>query len=593
MKKDGLRFLILGDVRTGSTLLSRIFMGHPQIEMCAIEPFWWQSGTLLHRISEAQKQNDEEFVLRGTWAALEAGKAVGLERDRLLKELYGEKIIEQFSDHICDEPWWIRERPSPEACCECDLTVYLKHLWDQYNGFKLLSHQFPWENNAWKYLKSQTDIKIISLTRRNKFRQYVSHALSSSTGVWGLFSGQQDREKKLDDCRITIDIDNMHRMMEYWIEAEAFHREWFGNHDVYHLHYEDLVSYRSDVESELFEFLGIQNVPIEPQEDHPLPIKGNRIAMSRRIENYKDVCQAIANSDSSTILTPSAKCVFTVMTNNYLAESLSCLHTMKEYESDVDYWIIVADDKMPKYTLIQSIYSEYGIRVVSAKSLIRNKIITELSLRGHDCLRWTLKPFLLKRMLDDYERVIYVDNDLYFMDKFDFLFEDLVNHGVILTPHWRPSSPLTNEEQFIYSLSHGLFNAGFIGVSDLGRPALDYWAECCRWRCDRNFPCYDDQKYLDLMPVVYGDMCKIIRHRGCNLAVWNESENYWLFDENGQRQWPIIFLHLTEDWIKSQEKYEKTEISEHIAAHKQKQEHWRFLLKDLEKVRTPGSVFML
>lgn len=140
-----------------------------------------------------------------------------------------------------------------------------------------------------------------------------------------------------------------------------------------------------------------------------------------------------------------------------------------------------------------------------------------------DELRWLLKPIYLKYLLDrGYKRVIYVDNDIYFFQSPTLLFERLNKSSILLTPHFYPSNPKNNQNWFEANFRVGLYNAGFIGVNQNAAQMLDWWRDCCLYNVKKSFwrGLFDDQKYLDLVPVIF-DHVEIVKDSGCNLAGWN------------------------------------------------------------------------
>ncbi len=168
----------------------------------------------------------------------------------------------------------------------------------------------------------------------------------------------------------------------------------------------------------------------------------------------------------------------------------------------------------------------------------------------NDALRWSLKPVYLKFLIEKgYDSVIYCDNDIFFFDSPQFLFEKLVEKSFLLTPHFYPSNPSNNQNWLEANFRVGLYNAGFIGVSIKGVEILDWWTNCCLYNVKKSFwrGLFDDQKYLDLVPVKF-DNVEVVKHRGCNLAGWNSDESEIVKDENGQfliQNEPLIFIHFT------------------------------------------------
>ncbi|HYO22916.1 MAG TPA: hypothetical protein VER36_10960, partial [Flavisolibacter sp.] len=170
-----------------------------------------------------------------------------------------------------------------------------------------------------------------------------------------------------------------------------------------------------------------------------------------------------------------------------------------------------------------------------------------------DALRWALKPVFLTYLLQQYEKVIYLDNDLFFFSPFEFLSEELNDSSFLLTPHWSPFSPLPHTSDFEMNFRLGLYNAGFVGVSRQGMPGLGWWAEACLFKMAADFSngYYDDQRYLDLLPVI-DEKARILRHQGCNVGGWNIHQNKRIV-MNGtvyiNGRYPVVFIHFNQSTL--------------------------------------------
>jgi len=165
-----------------------------------------------------------------------------------------------------------------------------------------------------------------------------------------------------------------------------------------------------------------------------------------------------------------------------------------------------------------------------------------------DKLRWSLKPVFMKFLLETgNEKLVYLDNDQYFYSDYRFLFDSLDEHSFLLTPHYYKHNPNKEQNWLEATFKVGLYNAGFIGANKNALNTLQWWAECCNYRCEKNSwrGLFDDQKYLDLIPVI-DEGAHIIRHTGCNLASWN---NEWCERKiiNGQlkinEKFAVVFIH--------------------------------------------------
>lgn len=234
-------------------------------------------------------------------------------------------------------------------------------------------------------------------------------------------------------------------------------------------------------------------------------------------------------------------CVCTIVTPDFLANGLTTLYSMRNFYKDVDFYILYMDNYMPNCSL------RY-INILNLNLLEENyKKISEKYGIISDKTRWALKPQLILELLKNYEKVIYVDPDIYFVSDWKFLIDEI--DGVLLTRHWRSFS--TDHNGFSLNFTDGFFNGGFIGCSKKSIDAINWWSEACMWKCEisKKDGLFVDQKYLDFMYVHFPnvDYCK---HQGCNLAGWNTKELKRFFIKNTEeiivnKNCKAVFLHFS------------------------------------------------
>ena len=172
-----------------------------------------------------------------------------------------------------------------------------------------------------------------------------------------------------------------------------------------------------------------------------------------------------------------------------------------------------------------------------------------------DKLRWCMKPVFMQFLLNkNVGKIIYLDNDLFFYNDYNFLFNLLNEHSVLLTPHYYKNNPNKEQNWFEANFRVGLYNAGFVGANKNAMKTLQWWAESCLYRCEKNAfrGLFDDQKYLDLIPVM-DENAHVLRHKGCNLAGWNQelcprssSSGEVLIDG----KFPVVFIHFNATTIR-------------------------------------------
>jgi hypothetical protein len=237
----------------------------------------------------------------------------------------------------------------------------------------------------------------------------------------------------------------------------------------------------------------------------------------------------------------------TIITADYYPRALALFKSLRTYDAGVRLHVLIADQK----PLVLKEENE-GLILVHASEISRYRMVESLYRKyAHtniDYFRWSLKPVFISYLLDHgYEKVLYTDADMFFVNDYHFLFDELDNAAVLLTPHWKPDDPLVDKESFLTLFTSGIFTAGFIGANREGLPAMMWWAEACHFMMGPliELGIHDDQKYLDLLPVKF-ESVKIIRHRGCTVGSWNflECKRQLVNGEvriNGQ--YPVIFIH--------------------------------------------------
>ncbi len=190
-----------------------------------------------------------------------------------------------------------------------------------------------------------------------------------------------------------------------------------------------------------------------------------------------------------------------------------------------------------------------------------NQLGRELYLKYHQNhiseFRWAMKGVFVNYLLDKFEKVIFVDGDMYFYNSTQFLWDLLDNKNLLLTPHWRNIDVNANTKNEIdnFELLHigGLYNAGFIAANRKGRAALKWLSDACLYRCEirPKQGHFGDQTYLNMLPIYFEDV-HILKHQGCNIASWNSAVCRRTTDGDTvliNNKFPVIFIHFTRTTI--------------------------------------------
>ena len=242
----------------------------------------------------------------------------------------------------------------------------------------------------------------------------------------------------------------------------------------------------------------------------------------------------------------------TITTADHFPLARALYTSLQQHAPGTELYVLVIDK--------HSFESEENLRIIQPAELAATELFRNIENKyAHtqaDRFRWALKPVLIGYLLEKgYSKLIFADPDLFFVGNFDFLFDLLDTYSVLLTPHWADLDFKNNPDSLYTVMTDGLFNAGFIGAGQKGSAAINFWGNLCNYKMERNqeLGLYDDQKYLDLLPVQF-EQVHSLSHQGCNLASWNiQTCKRELI--NGQlrinKRFEPVFIHFTRDTIKN------------------------------------------
>jgi hypothetical protein len=238
----------------------------------------------------------------------------------------------------------------------------------------------------------------------------------------------------------------------------------------------------------------------------------------------------------------------TIITSDHYPRALALYRSIQKFDADIHLNILIVDQAETGH----STPVPANINFIYLKTLQDYPFVNELySKYAHfdiDAFRWSMKPVFISYLLENgFSKVLYLDCDMFFFNSYQFLFDELDNSSILLTPNWINSNPLKDKDSFFSLFTSGLFSAGFIGANKGALPAMKWWAQACHFLMGDQVELgiRGDQKYLDVFPVKY-ENTKIIRHRGCNIGSWNFAESKRKSVNgsvmiNGSD--PIIFIH--------------------------------------------------
>jgi hypothetical protein len=251
----------------------------------------------------------------------------------------------------------------------------------------------------------------------------------------------------------------------------------------------------------------------------------------------------------------------TYFDRNYLARGVVMLESLRANTTDFTLFVLCLDDAVRDYFLQRSErFPE--VRLIELQELEREDHELHQSKGSRSLIEFyfTLSPCLPRYLLKKHglPHICTLDADLLFVSSPRSLFQHLVDHSIIITPHGFPPG--------LEALSRfGRFNVGFqiFRNDETGNACLDSWrAQCldwCRDFYDADNDRYADQKYLDAWPSRYPGKVRVLQDDGSGVAPWNLDVNRleWSrgsWSVNGR---PLVYYHfhhfkiLSERWAVS------------------------------------------
>lgn len=246
--------------------------------------------------------------------------------------------------------------------------------------------------------------------------------------------------------------------------------------------------------------------------------------------------------------------VFSIVARNYLSLAYALGDSLKKYNQDYEYHIIIADrfDGLDK--------NEEPFSVLSLEDIgLDADLIDELAFKYNITEFCTaVKPFAFGYFFKKgFTKAIYFDPDICTFSSLTPIFDELESKSIVVTPHF-----FTAEENYTGTISEQLllhvggFNFGFVGVSTVGggQAFVNWWKNRLTNFCyqDKIEALHTDQKFGDLIPSFFSDDLFVSKDLGRNMSFWNLHERNLTIKEDSyfvenkitkQQTNPLIFYH--------------------------------------------------
>lgn len=246
---------------------------------------------------------------------------------------------------------------------------------------------------------------------------------------------------------------------------------------------------------------------------------------------------------------------FTSCSYSYLNRARVLATTLRQHHPDWVVWLIISDKEPEGFQI--DLNTEDFDHILTAQELYGD--VTESWLFGHDIVEacTAVKGRAMRRIMDDpsCDKLFYFDPDIAIFNPMTPVVSLLDDYSIVLTPHQVAAEdanhPLAVRDNEITSLDYGVFNLGFLAVSNDGeaRRFAEWWDDrLFEWCHDRlDIGVFVDQKWCNLVPCFFSNVY-ILRDPGYNVASWNLSQRVMSYDDKGTaliNDKPLRFYHFT------------------------------------------------
>lgn len=240
--------------------------------------------------------------------------------------------------------------------------------------------------------------------------------------------------------------------------------------------------------------------------------------------------------------------VFTIVAKNYLPMARTLGDSIRALHPTLAFHILLADEPDNIVQLDAErfpITFARDIGIQKYRELAFKYSVIELST--------ALKPFFFEYLFDrfEYDKIIYLDPDIYIFDSLQSIFDELDRYFLVLTPHITKFNIVDigskTEDDFLLC---GVYNLGFAAIKNnkKGRDLLEWWKIRLHDKgyVDRLEGLFVDQKWMDIVPSL-DDEVLVSKYPGYNVAHWNLHQRP--FTRNDGRYYadgqPLVFYHFS------------------------------------------------
>jgi lipopolysaccharide biosynthesis glycosyltransferase len=242
--------------------------------------------------------------------------------------------------------------------------------------------------------------------------------------------------------------------------------------------------------------------------------------------------------------------IFTICSNNYLAQAFTLQESLLTHNPDVEFYIGLVDELMPGMSR-----EKQGI--IPVKDVVEEQVFNDMTgIYNITELNTAVKPFYLEYFFKEFDanKVMYLDPDIMVFTRFENLWSLLETNSAVVTPHFCTPQIDTKEPSNFSILSTGVYNLGFIAFSRTleSMNFILWWKQMLYNQCyDRN-GYFTDQLWVNYI-TCFCDNVHVLRDMGYNVANWNLHERsltmrgnvYYVNDKS-----VLVFFHFSNYSVK-------------------------------------------
>jgi hypothetical protein len=141
---------------------------------------------------------------------------------------------------------------------------------------------------------------------------------------------------------------------------------------------------------------------------------------------------------------------------------------------------------------------------------------------------WALAPYFINYILSEkkVDNILYCDSDIYFYNNFELIEKEIGEKSIGIVKH--RITPKEYEKPGIYNVGIVYFKG-----DKVGRNCANFWKNLLlepNNRYSEKYGTCGDQKYLELFPLIYGNLVCIIDKTVGHLAPWNYKYHDYLVE---------------------------------------------------------------